>query len=100
LTKHHDDLLKYRIDENFVDAKIEITPQLIDNTLNLCTADCLHFDSDIKTVVSPTQYVVKPKTVKKTQPDKSLHDLHDMDNYDATEKVLNIALDLYQMENY
>jgi len=99
LTKH-DDLLKCRIDETFDDTKIEITPQLIDNTLNLCTPECDPFDSEIQTVVTTRNSLVKPKMTTRVQIEKATHYLYDLENCSTTEKTLNIDLDLYQMEDY
>jgi len=94
-----EELLKGRIDEN-LDTKIEITPQLIDNTLHICTPGCIHFDSDVNTVTPSKKHVMKTKMTKKTQLEKATHHLYDLENYHAAEKVLNIDLDLYQMEDY
>jgi len=95
-----EELLKNRIDETFEDTKIEITPQLIDNTLHLCTPSCIHYDSNIKTLTTTKKPVMKTKMTKKTQLEKATHQLYDLENYGATEKTLNIDLDLYQMEDY
>jgi len=99
LTKH-DDLLKCRIDETFDDAKIEITPQLIDNTLHLCTPECDLFDSEIRPVVALDNCLSKPKMTNRAQLEKATHYLYDLENCATTEKVLNIDLGLYQMEDY
>jgi hypothetical protein len=98
LTKH-DDLLKYRIDETFDTAKIEITPQLVDNTLQLCTTECVHFDSEIHAAAAPKNRVVQSKMTTKVQLEKATHYLYDLENCHTTEKVLNIDLGLYQMED-
>jgi hypothetical protein len=99
LTKH-EDLLKGRIDENFDDAKLEIAPQLVDNTLHLCAPGCIHFDSEVETCVKPKKHVVKTKMAKKSQLEKATHHLYDLESSNTAEKVLNIDLDLYQMEEY
>jgi hypothetical protein len=94
-----EDLLKGRIDETFDDAKIEFTPQLVDNTLHLCTPGCMHFDSKVETCVQPKKPVVKVKVTKKSQLEKATHHLYDLESSHAAEKILNIDLDLYQMED-
>ena len=100
LTKH-DDLLKCRIDENFDTAKLEITPQLIDNTLQLCVQDCALFEpSEITAAVSPKKHVMKTRPTKKTLLEKATHHLYDLENCHVAEKTLNIDLELYQMEEY
>ena len=99
LTKH-DDLLKCRIDETFDEAKIEITPQLIDNTLHRCTPECDLFDSEIQTVVTLDDCLSKSKMTNRAQLEKAAHYLYDLENCDRTEKVLNMDLGLYQMEDY
>jgi hypothetical protein len=96
----HEDLLKVRIDENFENTKIEIAPQLVDNTLHLCTPVCTHFDSEVKAVVESKKPVVKAKMVKKTLLEKVTHHLYDLENCHTVEKVVDIDLDLYQMEDY
>jgi hypothetical protein len=96
----HEDLLKVRMDENFENTRIEIAPQLVDNTLHLCAPECVHFDSEVEAVVAPKKHVVKTKMAKKTQLEKVTHYLYDLENCHTVEKVIDIDLDLYQMEDY
>jgi hypothetical protein len=99
LTKH-EDLLKGRIDENFDATKLEVAPPVIDNTLHLCAPGCVHFDSEVKVAVQPKKRVVKAKMTTKTQLEKATNHLYDLERSHTAEKVLNIDLDLYQMEDY
>jgi hypothetical protein len=86
-------MLKCPLDENLDLTKIEISPQLVDNTLHICTPLC-HLDNENITL-QPKNYTTK------TQPEKAINQLlYNIENYTAPEKVLNIDLDLYQMENY
>ncbi|MDR2707422.1 MAG: hypothetical protein LBB87_01575 [Nitrososphaerota archaeon] len=95
-----EELLKDRIDESFEVTKIDVTPQLVDNTLHLCTPGGLHFDSDVEIVLPPEKHVVKTKMTKKAQLEKATHYLYDLESCDVAEKELDIDLGLYQMEDY
>ena len=101
MTKQHEELLiKYPTDENFNITKIELTPQLIDNTTHIHTPNYIHLNTNNK-----TNTAVQPKkqtTKTKTQLEKATSKLYDIENYHntTTEKTINIDLDLYQMENY
>jgi hypothetical protein len=44
--------------------------------------------------------VAKVKMTKKSQLEKATHHLYDLESSHAAEKILNIDLDLYQMEDY
>jgi hypothetical protein len=91
LTKQ-EDILKYPIDENLDITKIEINPQLVDNTLHICTPLC-NLDTE--------NITLQPKNcTTKTQLEKATNQLYNIENYTTPEKVLNIDLDLYQMEDY
>jgi hypothetical protein len=98
LTKQ-DELLKYPLDEHFGDTKLEVAPQLVDNTLHLCTPIHAHLDSD-QVAVQPKKRVVKTKMTTKNQLEKATSQLYNLENCYTTEKILNIDLDLYQMEEY
>jgi len=94
LTKQ-DELLKYPLDENLNNLKIELMPQLTDNNsnLHLCNTNCLHIDQD-KIVIQ------HKKSTTKTQLEKATNQLYNIENHNIAEKTLNIDLDLYQMEDY
>jgi len=94
LTKQ-DELLKYQIDENLNTPKIELIPQLIDTNLHMCNPNCLHLDQD-KIIAQHTKNTITTKT----QLEKTLNNLYNIENYHTNEKTLNINLDLYQMEDY
>jgi hypothetical protein len=101
LTKHlHDDALKCHLDENLDDAKIEVVPQLVDNTLNLC-GPSVHVPVAVVQPENLKVRVVKQKvTAKKTKIEKATEQLYNLECGTEPEKVLNIDLDLYQMETY
>ena len=96
MTKHvHDEALKYAL--TFEDAKVEVAPKIIDNSM----------------VISGIHFVRKPKgkmkvrmvkskvTVKKTSRlEKATQYLYDLEEVHGPEKPLNIDFGLYQMENY
>ncbi|MCL1977810.1 MAG: hypothetical protein FWG55_06915 [Candidatus Bathyarchaeota archaeon] len=93
-----EELLKCPIDEN-LDAKIEVAPQLVDNTLHLCVPRCVHLNSE-EVAVTPKKRVVKTKMITKTQLQKATSQLYNLESCNTATKVLNIDLDLYQMEDY
>jgi hypothetical protein len=96
LTKHvHDEAFKYAL--TFEDAKVEVVPKIIDNSM----------------VISGTHLVPKPKskmevrmvkpkvTVKRSSRlEKATQHLYDLEEAHEPEKPLNIDFGLYQMENY
>jgi hypothetical protein len=78
------------------DPKIQLTPKIIDNTLVLGTSTILP-----KPEEKMKARMVKPKmTVKKSRLDKATSHLYDLEDSCGPEKALNIALGLYQMEDY
>jgi hypothetical protein len=86
--------MKYHLD----DAKIEVVPQTLDNTMVLCGA---HSHVTAEPEGKLTVQMVKPKmNTKKTRLEKTTQHLYDLESGNEPEKVLNIDLDLYQMENY
>ena len=96
MTKHvHDEAFKYAL--TVEDAKVEIAPKIIDNSM----------------VISGTHLVPKPKsemkvrmvkpkvTVKRSSRlEKATQHLYDLEEAHEPEKPLNIDFGLYQMENY
>ena len=96
LTKHlHDDALKLHL--SIEEIKIEVTPKVIDNTL------VLDAPSDIgkpKGKMKVNRMVKAKVTVKKSRLEKATSYLYDLENSCGPEKMLNIDLGLYQMEDY
>ena len=98
LTKHEE--LKCHLDENLDDAKIEIVPQIVDNTLHLCAPGHVS-DVDVESVVESKPVMVKAKVTKiKTELEQATMQLYDLESGAKSAKVLDIDLDLYQMEDY
>ncbi|MDR2203905.1 MAG: hypothetical protein LBE76_06380 [Nitrososphaerota archaeon] len=97
LTKQ-DELLKYHIDENLDTPKIEITPKLVDNALHICTPKCVHLESN-EIALQPKRQMTNTKMTAKTQLEKITNKLYNLENCQTTEKILNIDLDLYQMDD-
>ncbi|MCL1965897.1 MAG: hypothetical protein FWF66_02840 [Candidatus Bathyarchaeota archaeon] len=95
-----EELLKGRIDESFEDTKIEITQELIDNALHLCTSGCLPFDTEDEIIISPKKHVVKTKMTKKTQLEQATQQLYDLESCHIAEETMDVDLGLYQMEDY
>ncbi|MDR2720362.1 MAG: hypothetical protein LBC03_06140 [Nitrososphaerota archaeon] len=100
MTKH-EELLKYTIDENLDNTKIELIPQLIDNTIHIHTPNSIHLNTD-EIIIQPTKHTTKTNTTTiKTRLEKAMDQLYNVENnVTTTESVLNIDLDLYQMEDY
>ncbi len=99
MTKN-EELLKCHLDENLDDTKIEVVPQLVDNTLHLCAPSVhLPIEEEIE-LTKPKIHVVKNKMTTKTQLENATSQLYNLESGHAAEKVLNIDLDLYQMEDY
>ncbi len=102
MTKN-EELLKCHLDENLDDAKIEVTPQLVDNTLHLCAPGAHMLDEEIEASVKPKKLnadVVKTKMTTKTLLEQATSQLYNLETGSRPEKCLNIDLDLYQMEEY
>ncbi len=97
MTKH-EEIIKCHLDENLDDAKIEVVPQLVDNTLHLCVPGHIHDELAVK----PKKLkVVKTKmTTAQTELEKATSQLYDLESGARPAKVLDIDLDLYQMEDY
>ncbi len=95
LTKQlHEDQLKLHLE----DAKIEVVPQLVDNTMVICGAHNPVVETQPKKL---KVHVVKPKvTTKKSKLEKATSQLYDLESCSGPEKSLNLDLDLYQMEDY
>jgi hypothetical protein len=93
LTKHINDELKCNL--SVEDTKV--VPQLIDNSLVIAGPQM---------VCKPTSPKVKARMVKakitpkKSRLEKATSHLYDLEDIHGPEKVLNIDLDLYQMEDF
>jgi hypothetical protein len=95
LTKNlHDDALKLHLP--FDDAKVEVVPKIIDNTMALSSSNGLH-----KPKEKMKARMVKAKvTAKKSRLEKATNHLYDLEDSCGPEKQLNIDFGLYQMEDY
>jgi len=96
LTKHlHDDALKLHL--SIEDAKVEVTPKIIDNTRVLGAANVI---GKPKEKMKVNRMVKAKVTVKKSHLEKATSHLYDLEENHAPEKPLNIDFGLYQMEDY
>jgi hypothetical protein len=78
------------------DAKVEVAPQIIDNTV-MISAPHVMGKSQNKVKVR----MVKAKvTAKKSRLERATSHLYDLEDNCRAEKTLNIDLDLYQMEDF
>lgn len=95
MTKHvHDEALKYPL--TVEDAKIEIVPKIIDNSMVISGTHVVRKPKNKMKV-----RMVKPKvTVKRSRLEKATQQLYDLEEAHEPEKPLNIDFGLYQMENY
>jgi hypothetical protein len=95
LTKHlNEDALKINL--SIEDAKIEVTPKIIDNTLVLGASNVMRKPKGKMKV-----RMVKAKvTVKKSRLEKATSHLYDLEDSCGPEKALNIDFGLYQMEDF
>ena len=96
MTKHlHDDALKLQL--SIEDVKVEVTPKIIDNMLVLGA----HSVIDKPKGKMKVDRMVKAKvTVKRSRLEKATSNLYDLEDCCEPEKMLNIDLSLYQMEDY
>jgi len=94
LTKHIHDELKCHLPID--DAKIEVAPQIIDNTVMIGAP---HIMGKSQTKVK-TRMVKAKMTTKKSRLERVTSHLYDLENSCRAEKTLNIDLDLYQMEDF
>ena len=91
---HEDDGLKIPL--MIEDAKIEVTPKIIDNTLVLSAPSIMRKPKTrMKTRMDKAKV-----TIKKTRLDKATSHLYELDDGCGPEKLLNIDFGLYQMEGY
>ena len=98
LTKHADEIaVKAHLGLEDATRVVESTAEAIsDEALVVC-------DATVKPIrksapeIAPVKTMVKPLWGKM---DKALHKLHDLERSGESEKLLNVDLDLYQMENY
>ena len=78
------------------DAKVEVTPKIIDNTLVLGGSNVMRKPKEKMKV-----RMVKAKvTVKKSRLEKATSHLYDLEDSCGPEKPLNIDFGLYQMEDF
>ena len=78
------------------DAKIEVVPKIIDNSMVIGGSHIMH-EPKGKLEVG----MVKTKvTVKKSRLEKATQHLYDLEEGNAPEKLLNVDFGIYQMENY
>ncbi|MCL2643127.1 MAG: hypothetical protein FWD52_06420 [Candidatus Bathyarchaeota archaeon] len=102
MTKQEDLLKGSILDENLELTKIELIPQLVDNTTHIHAPLSVHINTDKitqtpkKCTITPT--TKKPTTTTKTQLYKATNHLYNLENHHTPEKILNIDLNLYQME--
>ena len=95
MTKHvHEDALKLPL--SLEDAKIEVTPKIIDNTMVLGAPSIMPKPKG----KMKTRMVKAKVTVKKTRLDRATSHLYDLEDTCGPEKPLNIDFGLYQMEDY
>ncbi len=92
MTKHIHDPLAATIE----DVKVEVAPQIIDNTLVMGAS---HIAQKPKGKVKVR--VVKAKvTAKRSRLERATSHLYDLEDSAGPEKHLNIDFGLYQMEDY
>lgn len=95
LTKHiHDEALKCPL--NVEDLKVEVVPKIIDNSLAIAAARIIPEPN-----LELNSRTIKPKvTAKKTKLGRALSQLYNLEAGNKPDKLLNLDLDLYQMENF
>ena len=94
LTKHVHDELKYQL--TIDDAKVEVTPEIIDNSLVIASPQVVH-----KPKGKVKVRMVKAKvTQKKSGLEKATSCLYDLEEDSGAEKPLDVDFGLYQMEDY
>jgi len=96
LTKHlHDDALKLSL--SIDDVKVEVTPKIIDNTLVIGVPSVI---GESKRKMKVNRMVKAKVTIKKSRLEKATSHLYDLEDSCGPEKMLDIDLGLYQMEDY
>jgi hypothetical protein len=95
LTKHlHEDALKSHL--TAVDVKVEVVPELLTNPMVLAASNPMGKPKGkMKVRIDKTKV-----TAKRSRLEKATHSLYDLEDSCGPEKVLNIDLGLYQMEDY
>ncbi len=95
LTKHiHDEALKNPL--AIEDIKVEVIPKILDNSLAIAGARIIP-----EPAAELNSRTVKPKvTAKKTKLGRALSQLYNLEASNKPDKLLNLDLDLYQMENF
>lgn len=91
----HEDALKLHL--SVEDAKVEVTPKIIDNTLVLGAPN---INCKPKGKMKVSRMVKAKMTVKKSRLEKATSHLYDLEDRCGPEKPLNIDFGLYQMEDY
>jgi len=84
---------------NLEGAKVEVVPQILDNTGVLCDSLPLAAQPERKLKVRAVKSRVRV-SVKNSRLGKITRQLYDLESNCEPEKVLNIDLDLSQMEDY
>jgi hypothetical protein len=96
LTKHlNEDILKLPLSLE-IDAKIEVTPKIIDNNMVLAASNTMRKPKG----KMKTRMVKAKVTVKKTRLDRATSHLYDLEDSCGPEKPLNIDFGLYQIEDF
>ncbi len=95
MTRHvHDETLKSPL--NVDDVKVEVVPKILDNSLAIAGARLIP-----EPVSELNAQTVKPKaTAKKSKLGRALSQLYNLEVGNKPDKILNLDLDLYQMENF
>jgi hypothetical protein len=97
LTKHplHDEALKNPL--TIDDIKVEVVPKMIDNSMVIGDSQIVRKPKDkIKVGVAKSKMTQK----RTSRLDKATNCLYDLEEAHEPEKILDIDLDLYQMEDY
>ena len=93
MTKHlHDEALKAPF--SLEDAKVEVAPKIIDNSLVIGGPRVVRKPKNVRMVKS------KVPTKRASRLDKATQQLYDLEESHGPEKSLNIDFGLYQMEDY
>ena len=96
LTKHvHDEALKAPF--TIEDAKVEVVPKIIDNSMVIGGSEIVHKPKN-KMKVRMVKSKMPPKRVSHLE--NATSQLYNLEESHGPEKPLNLDLDLYQMEDY
>ena len=98
MTKHADEIaVKSHLGLDNVSKVVE------NNTEAICDEALVVCDATVKRMHETTTELITAKTMVKplrSNADKAMEKLHDLERSGEPEKPLNVDLDLYQMENY